>query len=112
MRGRKRVCNVENAKNGKLRQRVLDTTKSEDVHALMQKDCHLIEAALATDKTVASLDEKVRNHFRNPAIVVDEIKAVVWVNPDKQDENVQAWLTAGAPADKKRQLGCVESKME
>lgn len=108
MRGRKRVCDVENAKNGTLRQRVLDTTKIKDVRDLMQKDFHLIEAALVTDKTVASLDEKVRNHFRSAAVDVDEIKTVVWVNPDREDEGVQAWLTAGAPADKERQLGCVK----
>lgn len=69
------------------------------------KDCCLIEAALASDKTVISLDDKTaRKYFSQAAKQVNEIKEIVWVNPDKIEEDAINWLNDGAPAESWRFL--------
>lgn len=59
------------------------------------KDLHLIEAALAADRIVISLDDNARAFFR-----VDAAKEVVWVNPVDQGGHAICWLRQGAnPVD-------------
>ncbi len=71
----------------------------------MQKDFHLLEAALETDKTVISLDQTVRTLFAQAAQQVGEIRDVVWVNPDRTvEEQPIVWLQNGAPNEAHRQL--------
>ncbi len=49
----------------------------------MLKDLRLIEAAIATDKIVISLDDNTaRKFFIRAASQVDKLKNIVWVNPD------------------------------
>jgi hypothetical protein len=78
---------------------------SESICAIMLKDCHLLEASLAADNIIVSLDDKVRFHFTAAAESIGEIRGIVWVNPDKEDEEVIAWLEAGAEPEPRRQLG-------
>lgn len=80
-------------------------TESDKEREAMIKDLRLIEAALATDKIVISLDEKVRNLFEKAADEVDELKEVVWVNPAKPEEKAIFWLKNGAAPEKERKLG-------
>lgn len=60
---------------------------SEAVCAIMLKDCHLLEASLAADKIIISLDDKVRFHFSAAAESISEIREIIWVNPDKAEED-------------------------
>ncbi len=76
-----------------------------DCREAMLEDVILIEAALATDMTVASLDETVRGHYRRAFNSVQALKNVVWVNPDKEDEKPIIWLREGANPDEERKLG-------
>jgi hypothetical protein len=64
----------------------------------MTKDLCLIEAALATDKIVISLDDNTaRKFFSEASVKIDELKDIVWVNPDKVDEEQPIeWLRNGA----------------
>jgi hypothetical protein len=65
----------------------------------------LIEAAKTTDETVISLDETVRNLFISAARHVGELRTIVWINPDKTEEQPITWLENGAKHEKKRSLG-------
>jgi hypothetical protein len=78
--------------------------KNENREA-MEKDCFLLELALAHDNIVVSNDEKVRNLFREISDRVQEIRAVNWINPIKPDENPIEWLNQGANLEYKRSLG-------
>ena len=69
---------------------------TEAVCVIMLKDCHLLEASLAADRVIISLDDRVRFHFTVAANVISEIREIVWVNPDKPKETAIAWLEAGA----------------
>ena len=71
----------------------------------MYRDACLIEAALATDRTVASLDEQVRALFRQAADQVGELRAIVWVNPEREEDDPILWLERGAPVEPDRMLG-------
>lgn len=69
------------------------------------KDLHLIEAALDTDKIIISLDDNTaRKFFALGAERFEEIKDIVWVNPDKPEEAAISWLENGAPAEAQRML--------
>ncbi len=73
----------------------------------MFKDLRLIEAAIATDKTVVSLDDNTaRKFFSRASDQVDELKDIVWVNPTKiEEEKPIEWLTEGAKPESDRLLG-------
>jgi len=67
----------------------------------------LIEAAIATDRIVISLDDNTaRRFFGRVAVQVDELKEIVWVNPAKiEEEKPIEWLEKGAEAQSDRLLG-------
>jgi len=57
---------------------------------------------------VVSLDEEARKIYASAARAVREIRGIVWVNPSREREEAQRWLSAGAPCQEARQLGCVK----
>ena len=78
---------------------------NEKAKEAMLKDFRLLEAAIATDRTVISLDNTVRNLFAAAAEKVGEIGNIVWVNPTETDQNPIEWLEKGAKREKKHLLG-------
>ncbi len=80
------------------------TANDKELEAMLKDFC-LIAAALATDKTVISLDDKVRALFDRVAERVGELRNVVWVNPDKLEEQPIEWLRNGAEIESNRLLG-------
>ena len=106
MEGRKKVCR----KPAMLRQELLDKILASGAPHAWQKvaaaeDFHLILAALEGDMRVVSLDEQARKIFASAARTVHEIRSIVWVNPSREEEDAQQWLSAGAPPEAARQLG-------
>jgi hypothetical protein len=80
--------------------------KTDNQRAEMTKDILLLEAALATDRRIVSLDEKTaRQYFTNAAKEIVKLQTLVWVNPSKEEENSIEWLRQNAPADPERMLG-------
>ena len=73
--------------------------------AIVIKDVHLIEAAIATDRLVSSRDETARRAFKISSNDIKEIREIVWVNPTQADEKPIDWLRDGAKAEAHRQLG-------
>ncbi len=78
---------------------------TQEACAIMLKDCHLLEAALKSDKIILSLDNKARFHFKVVSDKIEDISAILWVNPDKAEEEAITWLEAGAEPEAHRQLG-------
>jgi hypothetical protein len=105
MMARKKVEIIDVAAQHSLKRRLQRARLGDRVFAIIEKDRHLIEAALATDERVASLDDQVRNHLRNHAAKLPEAQSICWVNPNSSDEAAIHWLESGAPADKSRMLG-------
>ena len=105
MIARKRWHNVKPPVNQALHDKIEQTATHENEIEEMRKDFHLLEAALATDQTIISLDETVRQCFAQAAQHVGEIRTIVWVNPDhKEEEEPLVWLQNGAQPEDHRQL--------
>ena len=108
MNGRKQIVRIMPTSNQSLLNRLqsVDVTNNQ-MHAMI-KDWPLIEAALETDRTVASRDDVVRGLFTKACGQVGELRAIVWVNPDRPQEEPITWLKQGAPPDEHRKLGWKE----
>ena len=88
-----------------LQDKVTNTADNENEIEVMQKDLHLLEAAIETDMTIISLDETVRELFARSTQQVGEIREIIWVNPDRTtEEQPITWLQNGAPPEVHRQL--------
>lgn len=103
MKVKRRVVNVPTNYQIASRARALQTTETPNQHAAMEKDWHLVEAALRVDRTIASSDETARRLFVRAAKSIAQLRPIVWVNPSLSD--LVAWLQANAPADAEKQLG-------
>ncbi len=66
MMARRKLDVVEIAEHNSLAKRIVRTKVDKSIAAIIEKDRHLIEAALATDKRLASLDDTVRQHLSQP----------------------------------------------
>ena len=66
----------------------------------MVKDVHLLEAALATDKRIASGDDTARGFYRG----IPEVRMVLRINPAREEEGAVEWLGAGAKLESFRLL--------
>lgn len=71
----------------------------------MRHDMLLIEAALATDRTVVSLDDEVRGLFKLNIDRLRSLGRILWVNPDQGEEDAITWLQSGARPERHRMLG-------
>jgi hypothetical protein len=84
---------------------------TENQRSQVKKDIHLIEAALATDKIVVSLDDNTARRFFTLAAQeveeLSELKAIAWINPDKPEESPILWLKGGANPEPERLLGFI-----
>jgi len=105
MLAHKKVHDVEPQGNKALHSKIEGTvTRDRDLEAL-KKDLLLVDAALATDCSVVSLDDEVRRILSASAQRVGEIRRIVWVNPSNVDEDPITWLGNGAKPQKTRSLG-------
>jgi hypothetical protein len=95
---------VEDEQSQELRQAITDHSKDRGVVAVMLKDAHLIEAALATDLRIAAMDDAARGHFIGLAETLDPLGRIACVNPAVEDEQVIEWIEKGAPPERSRRL--------
>lgn len=105
MFARKKVDRVEVKPDESLLRRLQKTEATERHQEEMHKDWPLVEAAMATDGSVISLDEAARSLFARASRAVAELSQIVWVNPDPPEEHPVAWLEAGAEPERERMLG-------
>ena len=104
MDARKKIDRINPPEYAELRDKVTNTASDEDEIEVMQKDFHLLQAAIATDHTIVSLDETVQGLFAHASQQVGEIRNIIWVNPDRSAEEPITWLQNGAPPEGHRQL--------
>lgn len=90
-----------------------DETIPPTCAARAEKDLHLVALALAADQSVASMDEWVRKCFAK-LIAIDKdaarrLKPIVWVNPERPEDNAVWWAKAGCPNRPALRLGAERS---
>jgi hypothetical protein len=109
MFARKRFIHLEPTDDSVLRSKIeACLTREADVQAA-RKDFHLVEAALATDRVIASLDETARGVFHAASVRVGELRRLVWVNPAETKDDCITWLANGAILERHRMLGFRDS---
>ena len=105
MDARKRIERINPPEYAELQTKVTTTTNDADEIEAMEKDFHLLQAALTTDQTIISLDETVRGLFKRASQSVGEIRDIIWINPDRTvEEHPIAWLQNGAVPEAYRRL--------
>ena len=105
MDARKKIDRINPSEDEELQVKITTTTNNENEIEALRKDFHLLQAALATDQTIISLDETVRGLFKRASQQVGEIRNIIWVNPDRTtEEHPIAWLQNGALPEAHRQL--------
>lgn len=107
MIAKRRLSFVRPEHDTDLLERAEEAAQNEKQRYAIFKDFHLVEAARATDKRIISLDEVMRGLLSIAATEkgAKELQEILWVNPDKLEENAITWLLAGVRDEKERCLG-------
>jgi hypothetical protein len=79
--------------------------QNEGERSQLRKDCHLVEAALATEFRIVSLDVHARRLFSMLHHEFEDLGHIVWTNPGRGEEQPIIWLRQGARNDPFRCLG-------
>ncbi len=109
MASRRRILRLDDPINHRLRAEIRQMAEPNIVPRVL-KDAPLIEAALATDRRILSLNERERRHFQAiarqaaPASESAKLRVILWANPGRPEEDVPRWLRAGAPDESARRL--------
>ena len=93
MHGSKKVEERDIPPDPQLREKILRTAASEKESDAMERDAHLLEAALEADGLIASNDNEARGLFEKASRSVKQLRALTWVNPCRVEENPIGWLT-------------------
>ena len=105
MAARRKTDSLEVARNPSLLRKLKKVAASNEQREEMLKDWPLIEAAMVADGRIASLDERARKLFAGACQLVAELRRIVWVNPERSDEDALGWLERGAKLEQDRMLG-------
>jgi hypothetical protein len=99
MRNKGKVVDLVDVSHALIRDQLAAKGKG-NIRKAAQKDLHLVEAALATDKTVVSLHE-----IAHEDLMIEATAKITWVNADAEGGHAIYWLRHGAKPVKKWQLG-------
>ena len=105
MFSRRKVILAKALEDDGFRVRLLRLAPSESIRAAMEKDAHLLEAAIQHDRIVLSWDEAMRQILREVAAEIREVAQILWANPEREDDEVLVWLEGGARVEAGRRLG-------
>jgi hypothetical protein len=75
----------------------------QDRQQAVEKDLHLVSAALASDRRVISGDDRMRDDLATLAVEVRALVRVHWANPEAS--GCVTWLSRGALDDRTWMLG-------
>jgi len=105
MVARKKV-QIENVPENKgLRNRIERFSASDPDSEAMLKDTMHVEAAMENDRIVISREKEAQLLFAAVSENIEELRDIVWVNPELDGETPLEWLESGAPLEKDRMLG-------
>lgn len=104
MEARKKVVRMNPGIHAPLRACINGAALNATERREVEKDAHLVEAALAADRIVVSCDDTARAQFRGLAAHAGLLHAVRWVNPLQDSDRLTAWMNRRAPADKRWSL--------
>jgi hypothetical protein len=92
------IEDIKDARDPELRERILCHFSDDGARRNVEKDIHLIEAALKTDKKIISNDPKERRKFVKISPIVVELQTIIWTSTSDSDSLIK-WLNGGATCD-------------
>jgi hypothetical protein len=101
MVSKRKMIFIELEEDAELREKIVATV-SENERKIVLKDCILLEASLASDRIVISLDKRVHKKFTAACADVEEIRDIAWLHPDEAE--ILTWLQDGAEIKPENQL--------
>jgi hypothetical protein len=104
MTSRKKVIDVVAGSDHKLGTAIRTTGFGDRQVEEVEKDRHLVEAALAADQIVCSLEVRAPAHFKRVAKRYGQLRNVSWVNVEEEHLILEQWLAKGAPTRRAWQL--------
>ena len=104
MQSRRRLLSVDEAATG-LAGALAGLAVPVAEQKIMLKDCHLLEAALASEQRIISKDEEAYFHFYHASGKISQLRMLVWASPMRDADECADWLAAGAKAETKRKIG-------
>ena len=99
MRSKRKVIDLPGTRNSEVRNQLAAQALSHTMRRAAEKDLHLVEAAIETDKIVVSLDDHARELLR-----MDATAKIAWVNAVAEGGDTIYWLRRGAKPLKKWRL--------
>lgn len=60
-------------------------------------DYHLIQYSLASSKKIISRDRRARDRYSRSSEIVEEIRGILWINPETEPDKTIGWLDSGIP---------------
>lgn len=97
---------MEDSPRGNLREKIAARISEREDSEEIEKDLHLVEAALDTDRVVISTDNRARTAFDELADQgVGELSQLGWLNPDEDEIEV---LSEDELLDALPKLGALE----
>lgn len=104
MVSRSLVMHIDPPEVEDLRQAIYNHTDAS-IQAILLKDLHLIENAIASDQRVLSMDKRVCFHFSDLCGHIRVLRGIHWVHPLSESYSVRDWLIDGAPDEPLWTLG-------
>ncbi|MGX4585518.1 hypothetical protein [Paenibacillus chitinolyticus] len=101
---RKRWVYVKDEENLEVREVIQRMAASEKVKKEVDKDIHLVEAAIKADNIVVSNDDKMRRMLGDLSIYSTELRNICWINPINEAEDSIGWLKDGCKKENSRKL--------
>lgn len=104
MQSRRRLLDVDEAATG-LAGALAGLGGPAAEQKIMLKDCHLLEAALASEQRIISKDEAAYFHFYHASGIISQLRTIMWASPMREADVCADWLAAGAKPETKRKIG-------
>ena len=104
MRSLGKLTVIDDKPDDFLSETIRRSTSDENVVAAILKDAHLLAGAMRSDRRIASLDDRMRNHIARNLSPHESIMNLVWIDPTDDSEAAIGWLESGAPDDEPRKL--------
>lgn len=96
MTSRRKIVPQQLRRLSELKGRIGNVADQQNI-PLLDKDAHLVAAAIQDKARVIALDDHAREHFAELTNYISELDLVIWINPQEETPQLIAWLESGAP---------------
>ena len=97
MVARKGIEFLKVEENVPLRSKIQVRSANAEIAAIIIKDLHLVEAAIATDQRIVSIEKRVFDHLRTIGRPIKDLLRLAYANPSDPTHDTVRWVEESAP---------------